>query len=64
MPGEGQLEVELDVGPQELSGEELAEVARLGPAEQQREVGEEEWGSRTLVVCLSLVIEDGFLPIQ
>ena len=27
-------------------------------------VGEEEWGSRTLVVCLSLVIEDGFLSIQ
>lgn len=32
--GEEQLEAELDEELQELSGEELAEVAQLGPAEQ------------------------------
>lgn len=34
MLGEEQLEVELDEELQELSGEELVEVAQLGPAEQ------------------------------
>lgn len=56
MLGEEQLEVELDVGLQELSGEVLVEVARLEPAEQQQEgveevgLGGEEWRSLQLLM--------------
>lgn len=56
MLGEEQLEVELDVGLQELSGEELVEVAQLGPAEQLWEgvgavgLGVEEWKSLQLLM--------------
>lgn len=56
MPGEEQWAVERDVGLQELSGEELVEVARPEPAEQRQEgveevgLGGEEWRSLQLLM--------------
>lgn len=56
MLGEEQLEVELDEELQELSGEELVEVAQLGPAEQLWEgvagvgLGVEGWKSLQLLM--------------
>lgn len=56
MLGEEQLEVELDVGLQELSGEELVEVAQQGPAEQLwegvEEVGLEVEGWKSLQLSM------------
>lgn len=56
MLGEEQLEVELDVGLQELSGEELVEVAQPGLAEPLWEgvgevgLGVEGWKSLQLLM--------------